>query len=121
MAANIEIQDDSGNALTSYNFGAIAGNAELGIKFRLQNVGDTDASSVSLFLQRLSANDGLDFAVIAEDIEGNPGTYSPNVINVGSLAAGAIKYFWGKVVVPVATTPAGNPREFDFVVQYTGT
>ena len=121
MAANIEIQSDAGVALTSFNFGAISGGATGQQKFRIQNVGDTDSTSVSLYIQRLSANDGVDYALLAEDIEGNPGEFSANVINLASLAAGAIIYFWAKVIVPVGTTPAGNPRAFDAVVQYTGT
>jgi hypothetical protein len=121
MAANIEIQDDTGRALTSFNFGAVNGGANDQRKFRIQNVGNSDAVNVSLFLQRLNANDGLDYAVLAEDINGNPGEFTRNVITVGSLPAGAIKYFWAKVIVPVGTTPAGNPRQFDAVVQYTGT
>ncbi len=121
MAANIEIQNDAGVALTSFDFGAIGGGQSGQYKFRVQNVGDTEATSVSIYLQRLSANDGIDYALIAEDIDGNPGAFAANVLNVGTLAPGAYVYFWAKVIVPAGTTPAGNPRQFDAVVQYTGT
>jgi hypothetical protein len=121
MAANVEIQSDTGYALTSYNFGAINGGALQEHKFRVQNVGNNPATNVQLFLQRLASNDGLDYATLAEDASGNPGTYSRNAIIIGDLAPGQLRYFWAKVTVPSGTTPAGNPRQFDVVVQYTGT
>lgn len=121
MAANIEIQDDTGLALTSYNFGAVGGSEVEQTKFRIQNVGDTNATNVSLFFQRLNANDGIDYVSMAEDIAGNPGTFSTNVVTVGILTPGEIKYFWGRVAVLSGATPAGNPRQFAAVAQYTGT
>jgi hypothetical protein len=121
MAANVEIQSDAGVALTSLDFGAIGGNSNEQQKLRVQNIGDTEATSVSVYVQRLAANDGIDYALIAEDIEGNPGAFANNVLNVNTLAPGAYVVFWVQVTIPIGTTPAGNPREFDAVVKYTGT
>lgn len=121
MAANCEIQNDAGQALSSQNFGAIDGNGSQQCKLRVQNVGNAAATSVQLLVQRLASNDGLDFAQLAEDLNGNPGTFSQDVINVGTMQPGDIVYFWAKVAVPANTTPAGNPRQFSLAVNYTGT
>jgi len=121
MAASIELQDDAGNTITSFNFGAINGDAELALKFQIKNLGDSVANSVSLYAQRLNQNDGLDFVQLAKDNGGSPGTYTTAALDFGSMAANAINVFWAKVTVPLGTTPAGNPRQFDCICEYTGT
>ncbi len=121
MAATLEIQDDTGAPITSANFGAVNGGANQAIKFTVKNVGDQSATSVQLSIARLASNDGIDFAQIAEDIGGNPGSYGTTAINIGTLATLASVDFWVKVTVPTGTTPAGNPRQFDILATYTGT
>jgi hypothetical protein len=121
MAATIEIENDTGSPITSANFGAVDGGSSQQLKFQAKNVGDQDATSVQLSIARLASNDGLDFAQLAVDIGGNPGTFSNSPINVGTMVVGAIYVFWGKVTVPVGETPAGNPRQFDVIAVYTGT
>jgi hypothetical protein len=124
MAANIELQNDALDVITSFNFGAIDGGDDLAIKFYVKNIGSTDAQSVRVFAQRLAQNDGLDFIQMAFDNGGNPGTYISTLatgLDFATLAAGVSQAFWLKVTVPVGTTPAGNPRMFDAVVEYTGT
>lgn len=124
MAAQIELLNDAGEVITSFNFGAIDGGADLAIKFFVKNIGNTPAQSVRVYAQRLSQNDGLDFVQMALDNGGNPGAYTSNLaegLNVGTLIADAAVAFWVKVTVPTGTTPAGNPRLFDAVVEYTGT
>jgi hypothetical protein len=121
MAASIEIQDDTGAPITSANFGAVDGGSNQAIKFTVKNVGDQSATSVQVSIARLASNDGIDFAQIAEDIGGNPGTYGTADLNIGTLAADASADFWVKVAVPTGTTPAGNPRQFDIIATYTGT
>ena len=121
MAATIEIENDTGSPITSANFGAVDGGSSQQLKFQAKNVGDQDATSVQLSIVRLASNDGLDFAQLAVDIGGNPGTFSNAPINVGSMVVGAIFVFWGKVNVPVGETPAGNPRQFDVIATFTGT
>ena len=120
MAARLEIQDDAGNALTSNNFGAVWGNATTQSKFVLKNVGDNEATSVSIALTRLAQNDGVTFVTIALDVGGNPGTYGTTPLSVGTLAAGASVTFWGKITVPTGATPTGNPRQFSFLVNFSG-
>jgi hypothetical protein len=121
MAANIELTDDADNIITSFNFGAINGAAELALKFKVKNLGDSDANSVRLYAQRLNQNDGLDFVALAKDNGGNPGVYTTSELDFGTMAAAAIEIFWAKVTVPLGTTPAGNPRQFDCICEYTGT
>jgi hypothetical protein len=120
MAAVLELEDDASVPITSANFGAVNGGAYQELKFILKNVGDQSATSVQLAIARLAANDGIDFAQIAEDIGGNPGAYSTVAINVGTLVALATKVFWIRVTVPLGATPAGNPRYFDLISTYTG-
>jgi len=121
MAATLEIENDTGAPITSVNFGAVNGGANQALKFRVKNVGDQSATSVQLSIARLASNDGIDFAQIAEDIAGNPGSYGTVILNLGTMIANAYSDFWVKVTVPVGTTPAGNPRQFDIVATYTGT
>jgi hypothetical protein len=121
MAATIEIEDDTGNPITSANFGAVNGGSYQELKFRVKNVGDQSATSVILSLARLASNDGIDFVQIAEDLGGNPSPYATTALNVGTLAANASMDFWVRVTIPVGTTPAGNPRMADIVATYTGT
>jgi len=123
MAANIELLNDAGEVITSFNFGAIDGGTDLGIKFFVKNIGNTPAQSVRIFAQRLSQNDGLDFVQMALDNGGNPGAYTTNLaegLSIGTLNGNDSQAFWVKVTVPTGTTPAGNPRLFDAVVEYTG-
>jgi hypothetical protein len=121
MAAIIELANDAGVVISSFNFGAIDGGDNLALKFQIRNIGDTDANSVRLFVQRLMQNDGLDFVLLAKDNGGNPGTYTTAALSFGTMIAGATELFWAKVTVPTGTTPAGNPRQFDCIVEYTGT
>jgi hypothetical protein len=69
----------------------------------------------------LNQNDGIDFAQIAEDIGGNPGSFGTAPISIGTLNPEDTVYFWVKVTVPSSTTPAGNPRQFNVVARFTGT
>jgi hypothetical protein len=121
MAANLEIQNDVGDAITSYNFGAVNGGSYEEVRLSIENIGDTSASSVQVAVQRLAQNDGIDFASLALDVAGNPGVYSASALNLGTIAANITTYFWAKVTVPTGTTPAGNPRQFDIIATYTGT
>lgn len=120
MAANVQIQDDAGSPLTSSNYGAINASSNQAKKFRVQNVGNQNADSVQIYLQRLGGNDGLDFAQIAPDADGNPGTYGTANLVIGTMVPDAIVYFWVKATVGANVTPAGNPRQFSILVNYSG-
>ncbi len=124
MASQIELQDDTGESITNFDFGAIDGGDDLEIKFYVKNIGATAANSVRIFAQRLSQNDGLDLIMMAFDNGGNPGTYISTLaegLSFGTIDAGVSQPFWIKVTVPSGTTPAGNPRMFNVVSEYTGT
>ncbi len=121
MSAQVEIESDAGASLTSWNFGAVPGGSTQMQKFIAKNIGNQDATSVSIYASRLGGNDGLDFVQLALDASGNPGAFSKGTLNIGTLVAGASIYFWAEVVVPAGVTPAGNPRQFDIIAQYSGT
>lgn len=121
MSSNLQLQDDTGTPITSESFGALDGGDFEGRKFQVENIGDQDATSAILSAVRLAANDGVDFVLLAPDAGGNPGAYSSTPLSIGDLAPGDIVPFWVKVTVPVGTTPAGNPRQFEVVVDYYGT
>lgn len=120
MPANIVVENDASAPITSTNFGSIGGGDTISKKFRLENQGTTEATSVQVSLQQLLQNDGFDFAYIAPDVNGNAGAYKSGLLNVGTVATGAVAYFWVQVTVPVGTSPAGNPRQFDIVTEYSG-
>ncbi len=121
MSAIIEIQNDAGTPVTSYNLGAVAGGANQAAKFIAKNTGNQSATSVSIYAQRLASNDGFDFVQIAPDVGGNPGAYQTTALSIGTLIADAEYVFWVKVTIPSGTTPAGNPRQFDLLAEYSGT
>lgn len=121
MAATVEIQDDAGSPLTSFSWGAILDNTDEEFKFFAANTGDQDATSLLLSVTRLNQNDGVDLALIAPDVGGNPGTYTAAPLNIGTLVSGGSVAFWVKVTVPAGTTPGGNPRQFYVQSDYRGT
>lgn len=121
MAAQLVLTDDAGVVIPSFGFGAIDGGSNSALKFQIMNTGDGPATSVRLSIVRLMQNDGLDFAEISRDNGGNPIEYSDQPIDFGTIAAGETIVFWARVTVPMGTTPAGNPRQFDALVEYTGT
>lgn len=121
MAANVEVEDDTGAAITSFNWGGIQDGALLQFKFLAKNTGDVDADSVIIDAERLNTNDGVDLVLLALDVAGNPGSFSAVPLNIGTMIPGQVVAFWAKVTVPTGTTPGGNPRQFNLVVDYTGT
>lgn len=121
MPAIVELQNDAGTPVTSWNFGAVDGSDFTQTRFRAKNIGSDTATSVSLIIQRLVQNDGIDFVEIAPDSSGNPGVYQTAPLSVGTMAPDDEYYFWLRVSVPNGTTPRGNPRQFQTRVVYTGT
>lgn len=121
MSAVITLEDDAGNPITSYNWGAVQNGVPANYKFQAANTGDQNALSVILSLQRLNQNDGIDFALIAPDVGGNPGTFAASSLSLGTLTPNQVVPFWVQVSPPTGTTPAGNPRGFNVEVDYQGT
>lgn len=121
MPAIITIENDASIPVTSVNFGAVSGGSFQQLRMNATNTGTTTASALQLFLVRVASNDGVDFAQIAPDVSGNPGTYSTNPLNVGTLAAGATYWFWVIVSVASSASPQGNPRTFGVEYSMVGT
>lgn len=121
MSANLVVENDASAPITSTNYGSIGGGDTQQKKFRVENQGDQPATSVQVFLQRLLQNDGLDFSQLALDVNGNAGAYQSGLLNLGTLSPGDVAVFWVQVSVPNGTSPAGNPRQFDIIAEYSAT
>lgn len=107
---------------TTLNFGAINGGTSYQQRINVTNTGTTTATSISISVARITSNDGVDYAELAPDISGTPGTFSTNPLTIpGGLASGAVYWFWVQVFVPTGATPQGNPRQFGFNTTYSGT
>ena len=122
MSASITIENNAQSPITTTNFGSLVpGGSAQAYKYYINNVGNSSATNVQISVTRIAQNDAIDYVSIAPDVAGNPGTYSANLLNVGTLAAGASYAFWVRVTVPSGVTPAGNPRLFDIQATYSGT
>lgn len=121
MAATIELENDASAPITSFNWGSIQNGASEQFKFHAKNTGDQSATSILISVTRLNNNDGIDLALLATDVAGNPGSFSASPLNIGTLAPGQSVTFWAKVLVPSGATPAGNPRQFNLQADYQGT
>jgi len=121
MAANIQIQDDALDPITTFPFGTIDDGSNAAYKFYVKNTGDTSATSVSATAVRVDGSDGVDFVLLALDSGGNPGTYTASALSLGTIAAGASVAVWAKVTVPSGASPVGNPRQFTLKITYSGT
>lgn len=121
MAATLQLQDDVGNPITAWPFGAVAAGASTQTKFQLANVGDSNATSTTISLEAYSQNDGVNFLQIANDVGGNPGTFGTAPLSLGTLIPGQVVKFWTKIAVTNGVTPQGNPRYFKVEADYTGT
>lgn len=121
MASIIELENDAATPITSFDFGVVDAGANDQAKFFLKNIGDQPATSVRVYFERIAQNDGFDFPLMAQDIGGNPDTFEAGPLVFGTVLAGISTAFWVKVTVPGGTTPAGNPRQFNTVVEYSGT
>ena len=121
MPAFLQMQSDAAVPITSWNMGAIDGGTVSQQKFLVENTGSDPAEDVEISADRLVQNDGIDFAAIAPDAGGNPGTFQTSPILVGTIAPGDIVAFWLRISVPVGTSPAGNQRLLEVGPVYNGT
>ena len=122
MPAILTYESDALVPFTTLNFGAIDGGTFYQQRVNVTNTGTTTATSISIALNRITSNDGIDYTALAPDVSGTPGTYSTNPLTIpGGLAAGAVYWFWVKVTVPVGASPQGNPRQVQFLSTYAGT
>lgn len=121
MPATLIIENNALVPINTANFGTIPGGNTQRMRLLLTNTGSSTATSVVLSLTRITINDGVDFAQLAPDVAGSPGTFSTNPLTPGTLVAGGQYFFWVEVVVPVGGSPQGNPRNFNIEVDYAGT
>lgn len=121
MPAFLQMQSDAAVPITSWNMGAIDGGTVSQQKFLIENTGSDPAEDVEVSADRLVQNDGVDFAEIALDAGGNPGTYQTAPLLIGTVAPGQVLAVWLRITVPFGTSPAGNQRLLDFGPVYNGT
>ncbi len=121
MPAIITFENDALTPITSENYGSISGGSFTQGRFNATNTGNTNATNLQIIMSRITSNDGVDFLLLAPDVNGNPGTFGTNTLNVGTLIPGGVYWFWTKILVPANASPAGNPRLFNIQAQYSGT
>lgn len=82
-------------------------------KVLVENFGDLDAQEVTITLVQVGTNDGDDYAELAEDMSGSPGTFSTDPLELGTIAALERVPFWTRVELPTGLTADANPRRYD--------
>lgn len=121
MATNVELQDDAGEPVASFNYGTAQDGLPIIRKHFVKNTGTIAATDISIILARLLSNDGSDFVIFAEDDgSGNPDTFNKTTINVGTLQPMESYPFWVKIQAGNGVSPEGNPRQFRVRVPYRG-
>lgn len=114
MSASLRMLDSDGTTvITTVDVGDVAtpgSSAEK--KLFVQNFGTSDAVGVVVSIEAVGTNDGDDYAKIAEDLSGSPGTFGTADVSLGTIAPLASEPFWTQVVLPGGLTADANPRRF---------
>lgn len=63
-------------------------------------------------IEAIGTNDGDDYAKIAEDLGGSPGTFGTADVALGTIAPLATVAFWTEAVLPSGLTADNNPRRY---------
>ena len=115
MSASLRfLDDDESTVITSENLGNLAspGTSTPAKRF-VENNGDEDAQETTLTITQVGNNDGDDYAQLAPDVAGIPGTWTTVPLAFGTLGIAGTMPFWVRVSVPAGRTPDANPRRFD--------
>lgn len=87
----------------------------------VENFGDADATSLTVTCEQVGTGDGINFAQLALDSGGSPGTWTTSPLSLGTLAASATVPFWARASVPAGRTADNNPRRYDLVADALST
>jgi len=108
------LEDDESTITTSEALGNVQSpGTSTPIKRFIENFGDQDAEDLILTIVQVGNNDGDDYAQIAPDSGGSPGTWTTSPIVFGTLPDSATAPFWVRANVPAGRTADNNPRRFD--------
>src|SRR6185369_10343355 len=115
--ASLVFKDTDGTTtITTVNHGNIASpGSSANKKVFVKNEGDQTAQSVTLTITAIGTNDGADWALVAPDSGGSPGSFVTTPLSLGNIAAAASVAFWFKETLPSALTADLNPRRYDLV------
>lgn len=114
MSAALRFLDSDGaTVITTVDLGDIATpGSSANKKLFAQNFGTSAATSVVVSIEAVGTNDGDDYAKIAPDLSGSPGTFGTGDVSLGTIAALAKVAFWTQAVLPAGLTADANPRRF---------
>lgn len=114
MSASLRILDSNGTTvITTVDAGDIATpGSSANKKLFVQNFGTSAATAVVVSIEPVGTNDGDDYAKIAPDLSGSPGTFGTTDVSLGTIAPLATAPFWTQVVLPGGLTADANPRRF---------
>jgi len=115
MAAALRILDeDETTVITTKNLGSInTPGSSSEVQLFVDNFGDQTAEDVTVTITAVGTNDGDDYAQIALDSGGSPGTWGTSDLSLGDIAASSDSPFWVRVILPTGLTADQNPRRFE--------
>ncbi len=68
-------------------------------------------------IEAVGTNDGDDYALLAEDVSGSPGSFGIAAISLGNIAAAAKSPFWTKASLVAGVSAEGNTREYKLLAE----
>lgn len=115
MSASIRfLNDDGSEVITTLPLGNVdSPETSDNEKVLVENFGDLDAEQVTITLVQVGTNDGDDYAKLAEDISGSPGTFATDPLALGTIAPLERVAIWTRVELPSGLTADANPRRYD--------
>ena len=115
MPALIRFLNEDGTAvITSLALGAVdSPGSSSQEKVLVENFGDQTAEDVTISLSQVGTNDGDDYAELAEDLSGTPGTFGEDPLVLGDIPPLERVPIWTRVVLPTGLTADANPRRYD--------
>lgn len=81
-------------------------------KLYVENYGDVALDGGTVAIVQVGLNDGDDYALVAPDVAGVPGSFTAGPLAIGTLAIATKYAFWTKAVLPSGLTPDLNQRVY---------
>lgn len=108
------LDDDETTVLPSDNHGNVqTPGTSTPVKRFVENFGDEDADELTVTIIQVGNNDGDDYAQLAPDSGGSPGTWTTSPLTFGTLIDGGTAPFWVRENVPAGRTADNNVRRYD--------
>jgi hypothetical protein len=114
MGATLRFLDtDETTVVTTVSLGrAISPGLSSNRKLFLHNNGDGPAEDIVISLATSNDSDGVDYALLAEDVGGIPQPFETTDLSVDSLPSGETYPFWTRATMVTGVTPDNNTREY---------